>query len=85
MRQNAFAHQRNSLQCFYIIDTPNFSQNHKIKEIDKYAITAEEQRIWKQQQIYCSQQHISQTPSIIIDGYYVPEFYQLKELKYVLT
>ena len=60
-------------------------KNHKIKEIDKYAITAEEQRIWKQQQIYCSQQHISQTPSIIIDGYYVPEFYQLKELKYVLT
>lgn len=60
-------------------------QNHKIKEIDKYAITAEEQRIWKQQQIYCSQQHISQTPSIIVDGYYVPEFYQLKELKYVLT
>lgn len=60
-------------------------QNHKIKGIDKYAITAEEQRIWKQQQIYCSQQHISQTPSMIIDGYYVPEFYQLKELKYVLT
>ena len=60
-------------------------KNHKIKGIDKYAITAEEQRIWKQQQIYCSQQHISQTPSIIIDGYYVPEFYQLKELKYVLT
>ena len=60
-------------------------KNHKIKEIDKYAITAEEQRIWKQQQIYCSQQHISQTPSMIIDGYYVPEFYQLKELKYVLT
>ena len=48
-------------------------------------ITEEEQRIWKQQQIYCSQQHISQTPSMIIDGYYVPEFYQLKELKYVLT
>ena len=60
-------------------------KNHKIKGIDKYAITAEEQRIWKQQQIYCSQQHISQTPSMIIDGYYVPEFYQLKELKSVLT
>ena len=60
-------------------------KNHKIKGIDKYAITAEEQRIWKQQQIYCSQEHISQTPSMIIDGYYVPEFYQLKELKYVLT
>lgn len=60
-------------------------KNHKIKGIDKYAITAEEQRIWKQQQIYCSQQHISQTPSMIIDEYYVPEFYQLKELKYVLT
>ena len=60
-------------------------KNHKIKGIDKYASTAEEQRIWKQQQIYCSQQHISQTPSMIIDGYYVPEFYQLKELKYVLT
>ena len=60
-------------------------KNHKIEGIDKYAITAEEQRIWKQQQIYCSQQHISQTPSMIIDGYYVPEFYQLKELKYVLT
>ena len=60
-------------------------KNHKIKAIDKYAITAEEQRIRKQQQIYCSQQHISQTPSMIIDGYYVPEFYQLKELKYVLT
>lgn len=60
-------------------------KNHKIKGIDKYAITAEEQKIWKQQQIYCSQQHISQTPSMIIDGYYVPEFYQLKELKYVLT
>ena len=60
-------------------------KNHNIKEVDKYAITVEEQRIWKQQQIYCSQQHISQTPSIIIDGYYVPEFYQLKELKYVLT
>ena len=60
-------------------------KNHKIKGIDKYAITAEEQRIWKQHQIYCSQQYISQTPSMIIDGYYVPEFYQLKELKYVLT
>ena len=60
-------------------------KNHNIKEVDKYAITVEEQRIWKQQQIYCSQQHISQTPSIIIDGYYAPEFYQLKELKYVLT
>ena len=60
-------------------------KNHNIKEVDKYAVTVEEQRIWKQQQIYCSQQHISQTPSIIIDGHYVPEFYQLKELKYVLT
>lgn len=61
-----------------------WNKNHNTKEIDKYAITVEEQRIWKQQQIYCSQQHISQTPSIIVDGYYVPEFYQLKELKYVL-
>ena len=60
-------------------------KNQKINKIDNYVVTVEEQRIWEQQQIYCSQQHISQTPSIIVDGYYVPEFYQLKELKYVLT
>lgn len=60
-------------------------KTHKQNELDKYAITIEEQRIWKQQQNYCSRQHISRTPSLIIDRYFVPECYQAKELKYVLA
>ena len=60
-------------------------ETHKTDDIEKFTITDEEQKIWEQQQIYCLQQHINRTPSMIVDRYYVPEFYQLKELKYVLT
>lgn len=68
-----------------LIALEEWYKTHKQNELDKYAITIEEQRIWKQQQNYCSRQHISRTPSLIIDSYFVPECYQAKELKYVLT
>ena len=48
--------------------------------------TAEEcRRIWQEQQMYCRQQHIDQTPVAWVDGRQVPEFYSFDNLGYVLT
>ncbi len=60
-------------------------KNKWISEADKYPITPEAERIWKEQQEYCRQQRINKTPIAIAAGYYIPEVYSLSELKYVLT
>ena len=42
-------------------------------------------RIWQEQQMYCRQQHIDQTPVAWVGGRQVPEFYSFDNLGYVLT
>ena len=60
-------------------------KNKWISETDKYPITPEAERIWKEQQEYCRQQRINKTPVTIAAGYYIPEVYSLSELSYVMT
>jgi len=56
---------------------------HHIEDIPN--ITDETQDIWKQQQLYCLQQQINETPATIINRHYLPYIYQIENLKYVLT
>ena len=60
-------------------------KNKWISEADKYPITPEAERIWKEQQEYCRQQRINKTPVAIAAGYYIPDVYSLSELNYVMT
>lgn len=60
-------------------------QTHQIKKEHRYDITNDALQLWKDQQIYCWQQNIYQTPSIIINDHYLPNIYSLKDLQYVLT
>ena len=48
-------------------------------------ITDKSIEIWKQQQLYCLQQQINETPTIIANKHYLPYIYQIENLKYVLT
>lgn len=57
----------------------------RISEADKYSVTQEAERIWKEQQEYCLEQGINKTPIAIATGYYIPEVYSLSDLKYILT
>ena len=57
---------------------------HHIEDIPNN-ITDETQDIWKQQQLYCLQQQINETPTIIVNKHYLPYIYQIENLKYVLT
>ncbi|UVO99615.1 hypothetical protein NXV86_06370 [Bacteroides sp. BFG-257] len=50
-----------------------------------YSITAEVRDVWTKQQIYCREQKISKTPSVIVNKHYVPEVYPLSDLRFVLT
>ena len=60
-------------------------KNRRISEADKYPVTPEAERIWREQQEYCLKQGINKTPVAIRAGYYIPEVYSLAELRYVLT
>lgn len=60
-------------------------ETQAIKEIEQCHITRIAKELWSRQQEYCRRNHISHTPSIIINGHYMPSVYQLTELKYVLT
>lgn len=56
-----------------------------IKEADNYSITTKVQDLWMKQQVYCREQKINQTPSVIVNKHYIPEMYPLSDLRYVLT
>ena len=56
-----------------------------MEDADIYSITAEVRDVWTKQQIYCREQKISKTPSVIVNKHYVPEAYPLSDLRYVLT
>lgn len=55
------------------------------KEMDKYPITDAAKEMMKKQAMYCWRQNINQTPSVIVNGHYIPQVYPLSYLKYVLT
>lgn len=58
------------------------------RQLDKEAeaLIAEDcMRIWQEQQAYCRRWHIDRTPVAVVGGHYVPEFYTLDSLSYVLT
>lgn len=59
-------------------------KNRRLSEAEKYSITPEAKQIWEKQQEYCRMQRISKAPIGIVNGYYIPDIYQLSELKYVL-
>lgn len=40
---------------------------------------------WKEQQLYAYQHQLTRTPSLLVDGHYVPEVYEARDLRYVLT
>lgn len=58
-------------------------KNHHIENPNR--ITNKSKEIWKQQQLYCLQQQINETPTIIANKHYLPYIYQIENLKYVLT
>lgn len=60
-------------------------RDRRIRGADRYPVTPEAERIWREQQEYCRQQRINKTPVAIAAGYYVPEVYSLSELNYVMT
>ena len=57
---------------------------HHIEDIPN-DIADKTQEIWKQQQLYCLQQQINETPTIIVNKHYLPYIYQIENIKYVLT
>lgn len=60
-------------------------EKRTIKEMDKYPTTEAAKEMLKEQVMYCWKQHIDRTPSVIVNGHYVPEVYSLSDLRYVLT
>ena len=60
-------------------------ENRHMEDAGIYSITAEVRDVWTKQQIYCREQKISKTPSVIVNKHYVPEVYPLSDLRYVLT
>lgn len=56
----------------------------KGKLMEEYEIGDDTEIMWKEQLIYCWKQNIYKTPTILINGYYVPRVYQLSDLKYLL-
>lgn len=57
---------------------------HKIEKSPNH-ITDEVQDIWQQQQLYCLQHQINETPTMIVNRHYLPHIYRIENLKYVLT
>lgn len=55
------------------------------QHINDIEYTDEVKDIWKEQQLYCLQQQINETPCAILDKHYIPYLYQISDLKYVLT
>lgn len=60
-------------------------ETQTIKEMDKYLTTDAAKGMMKEQVMYCWRQNINRTPSVIVDGRYVPDVYSLSYLRYVLT
>lgn len=60
-------------------------RDRRISEAKKYPVTSEAERMWREQQEYCLKQGINKTPVALTAGHYIPEVYQISELKYVLT
>lgn len=59
-------------------------ETQEIPEVEKYIIGNAAKLLWRQQQEYCESHRISYTPSVIVNGHYMPSVYQVAELKYVL-
>lgn len=57
----------------------------RIREADRYTITPEAKRIWKEQQEYCLLNGITKTPVAVAAGRYIPKPYKFSDLRYVLT
>lgn len=60
-------------------------EKRTIKETNKYPTTDAAKERMKEQAMYCWRQHIDRTPSVIVNGHYVPEVYSVSDLRYVLT
>ena len=41
--------------------------------------------LWKQQQLYARRQQLDKTPWVLVDNRPMPEVYEVRDLKYVLT
>lgn len=59
-------------------------ENHKIREYGAYITTSETEEMRMKQVVYCRKQNIDRTPSLIMNGHYVPEVYSISSLRYVL-
>ena len=53
--------------------------------VDTVQATEEDVERWKQQQLYAYRHQLTRTPSLMVDGHYVPEVYKVRDLRYVLT
>lgn len=60
-------------------------EKQTIKKMDKYPTTDAAKERMKEQMMYCWRQNINRTPSVIVNGHYVPEVYSYSDLRYVLT
>lgn len=52
---------------------------------DTIQLREEDVEQWKQQQLYAYRHQLTRTPSLMVDGRYVPEVYEAQDLRYVLT
>ena len=53
--------------------------------MDAVQPTEEDMERWKRQQLYAYRHQLTRTPSLYVDGRYVPEVYEVRDLRYVLT
>ena len=60
-------------------------RDRRISEVEKYPVTPEAEWMWREQQEYCWEQGINNTPVGIATEYYIPKVYQFSELRYVIT
>lgn len=60
-------------------------EKHSIKEAQKYRITDTVEQMMKEQLKFCWKENTNRTPSVIVNGHYLPEIYSFSNLRYVLT
>lgn len=62
-----------------------WNEKHDLGELLRYPITEKAEQMYEEHLSYAIGQHITQTPSVIIQGAYMPEVYRIEDLKYVWT
>lgn len=62
-----------------------WSTKHVLHSLLCYPVTEKAEQMYEEHLRYAIGQHITQTPSVIVQKGYMPEVYRIEDLKYVLT